>query len=96
VSTAGWRLEVSPTARRALQRLPEKAVGAVAATLDAIARDPCRLGRPLRRELAGRLVARRGSYRVIYEIDDDERLVTILLVGHRADIYRRRRRRLDM
>jgi mRNA interferase RelE/StbE len=29
-----------------------------------------------------------GRYRVIYEIDDAQRFVTILHVGHRKDIYR--------
>lgn len=29
-----------------------------------------------------------GDYRVVYEIDDDRRLVTILHVGHRRDVYR--------
>ena len=42
------------------------------------------------RKLAGRegWRIRVGDYRVIYEIDDDERVVTILHVGHRRDIYR--------
>lgn len=30
---------------------------------------------------------RYGDYRVIYEIDDVERRVTILDIGHRKDIY---------
>ena len=29
-----------------------------------------------------------GNYRVIYEIDDDHHLVTILHIGHRKDVYR--------
>ncbi len=29
-----------------------------------------------------------GSYRVIYEIDDPNHLITILHVGHRRDVYR--------
>ncbi|MDQ3637697.1 MAG: type II toxin-antitoxin system RelE/ParE family toxin [Actinomycetota bacterium] len=29
-----------------------------------------------------------GVYRVIYEVDDDQRVVTVLQVGHRRDIYR--------
>jgi mRNA interferase RelE/StbE len=29
-----------------------------------------------------------GDYRVIYEIDDEQRTVTVLQVGHRRDIYR--------
>jgi len=29
-----------------------------------------------------------GDYRVIYEIDDVQRTVTVLHVGHRRDVYR--------
>jgi mRNA interferase RelE/StbE len=29
-----------------------------------------------------------GDYRVIYEIDDEQRVVTVLHVGHRRDVYR--------
>ncbi len=29
-----------------------------------------------------------GDYRVIYEIDDEQKTVTILHVGHRRDVYR--------
>jgi mRNA interferase RelE/StbE len=42
------------------------------------------------RKLAGRegWRIRSGSFRVIYEIDDGQRLVTILHVGNRRDVYR--------
>ncbi|MGA2804330.1 MAG: type II toxin-antitoxin system RelE/ParE family toxin [Acidimicrobiales bacterium] len=42
------------------------------------------------REPAGLWAARRGSYRVVYEIDDEAAAVTVLRIDHRADIYRRR------
>jgi mRNA interferase RelE/StbE len=29
-----------------------------------------------------------GNYRVVYEIDDSDRMVTVLHVGHRRDVYR--------
>ena len=29
-----------------------------------------------------------GDYRVVYEIDDSGRMVTVLHVGHRRDVYR--------
>jgi mRNA-degrading endonuclease RelE of RelBE toxin-antitoxin system len=48
------------------------------------------LGKPLRFELEGLWSARRGPYRVIYEIDDATRTITVVAVGHRADVYRRR------
>ena len=42
------------------------------------------------RKLSGRdgWRIRVGDYRVIYEIDDEAREVTVLDVGHRRDIYR--------
>ncbi len=32
--------------------------------------------------------ARRGTYRILYEIDDVERVVRVLDVSHRGDVYR--------
>jgi mRNA interferase RelE/StbE len=32
--------------------------------------------------------ARRGTYRVIYRIDDKARVVTVVDVAHRRDVYR--------
>jgi len=34
--------------------------------------------------------ARRGIYRVLYEIDDDNRIVLVAAVEHRSDAYRSR------
>lgn len=80
-----------PTAVRQLERLPERYATAVAELLPAIAANPRRLGKPLRFELEGQWVARRGPYRVIYAIDEGARTVTVLAIAHRADVYRRRR-----
>jgi mRNA interferase RelE/StbE len=41
-------------------------------------------------ELAGLHSARRGDYRVIYRIDDEDRRVDVLAIEHRAEVYRRR------
>lgn len=29
-----------------------------------------------------------GDYRVVYEVDDEQRVVTVLHVGYRKDVYR--------
>lgn len=29
-----------------------------------------------------------GAYRVVYEVDDGTRIVTVLHIGHRRDVYR--------
>jgi mRNA-degrading endonuclease RelE of RelBE toxin-antitoxin system len=38
--------------------------------------------------LDDRFSARRGMYRVIHRIDDKARVVTVVDVGHRRDVYR--------
>jgi mRNA interferase RelE/StbE len=35
-----------------------------------------------------RFSARRGTYRIIYGIDDKNRVVTVVDVDHRRDVYR--------
>jgi len=54
----------------------------------ALVEDPYRAGRALRSELAGIFSARRGTYRVLYRIDDERREVLFLRVDHRRDVYR--------
>jgi mRNA interferase RelE/StbE len=77
-------------ARRDMHRLPPRVVAAVVEfAFGDLAREPRRVGKPLRRELAGVFSARRGPYRVLYRIDDDRSTVSILRVDHRADVYRR-------
>ena len=78
----------SPTAQRALQRLPEKVAAAVIEFVyGPLAQNPHRVGKPLRFELEGLHSARRGDFRLLYRITDK---VTIVAVEHRSDAYRRR------
>jgi mRNA interferase RelE/StbE len=77
-------------ARRELDRLPISVAAAVLETLAAIVENPRRLGKPLVFEHEGRFSARRGPYRIIYGLLEDERLVRVVAVGHRRDVYRRR------
>jgi len=83
-------LVVAPTARRQLtDALPEAvAVAAYEFIVGPLLDNPHRVGRRLQAPLDDRHTARRGTYRVIYRIDDDARTVSILDVVHRRDAYR--------
>ena len=84
-----YRVELMGPARRSLaERLPE-AVAAAVLELCAgpLAENPGRVGKPLFGPLAGCHGARRGTYRVVYRIDEQRRLVLVLDVAHRRDIY---------
>jgi mRNA interferase RelE/StbE len=87
---APWSVQLSPTAVRALDRLPHKIAAAivefVTGTLPA---DPYRLSKPLRFEFEGWRVARRGDYRVTFRALEDDRVPYIGRIEHRAHVYRR-------
>lgn len=85
-------VRVQPAARRALaERLPEAVAAAVLEFLDGpLAENPLRAGKPLAGPFAGCLGARRGTYRVIYRVDLDRRIVQVLDIDHRSTAYRRR------
>ena len=85
-----FRILIAPPARRALEStLPEFIAAAAWEFIqDPLAENPHRVGKPLKGDLSGFWSARRGEYRVVYEIDDDVVTVIILRIGHRRDIYR--------
>jgi mRNA-degrading endonuclease RelE of RelBE toxin-antitoxin system len=61
----------------------------VLALLDGeLATEPRRVGKPLRPPLDGTWSARRGTYRILYEIDDDAHTVLVTAIEARADAYR--------
>jgi mRNA interferase RelE/StbE len=83
----GQRHEIrfQPAARRAIaQRLPE---GVAAAALKfceaALAVSPHRVGKPLFGLLAGCHGARRGTYRIIYRMEKNGRIVHVLDIDQR-------------
>jgi mRNA-degrading endonuclease RelE of RelBE toxin-antitoxin system len=47
---------------------------------------PYRVGKRLLPPLDDRYSARRGTYRIIYRIDDATRVVTVVDIGHRRDV----------
>ncbi len=86
-----YEVEITPEGLRHLNRLPEKVPEAALATaFGPIAENPQRLGKRLPGDLEGLLSARRGDYRIIYEIFEDEKIVLIHRVQHRRDVYRPR------
>jgi mRNA-degrading endonuclease RelE of RelBE toxin-antitoxin system len=89
VTDAPYELRVTGPAQRQLERLAEgTATAIVEFLLTALVEQPQRVGGRLQRELAGLHSARRGAYRVIYEIDEEQRAVIVLRIDHRSRVYR--------
>jgi mRNA-degrading endonuclease RelE of RelBE toxin-antitoxin system len=84
------QIRFQPAARRAIaERLPETVAAAVLEFCEAtLAVNPHRVGKPLFGPLAGCHGARRGTYRIVYRIEENTRTVHVLDIDHRAEIYR--------
>jgi mRNA-degrading endonuclease RelE of RelBE toxin-antitoxin system len=84
-------VEIAPEGLRHLKRTPDKVRAAVLATIfGSIAENPQRAGKPLRGELEGLYSARRGEFRVIYEIDEAAGVVLVHRAKHRRGAHRGR------
>ena len=81
---------LSRQARRNLtEHVPAEVAAAAMATIDGpIAANPHRVGKPLDEPFDGYYSARRGTYRIIYRIDEDKHAVEIHSIRHRRDAYR--------
>jgi mRNA interferase RelE/StbE len=85
-----YEVEITPEGLRHLNRLPDKVrAAALEAIFGSIAENPQRAGKPLRGELEGRYSARRGEFRVIYEIDEAAGVVLLHRAKDRWSAHRR-------
>ena len=84
---ASYRLRFRKSVRRDLRPIPQRDVRRILKRIEALVDDP----RPAGSEkLSGqeRYRVRQGNYRILYEIIDEELIVTVVKVGHRRHVYR--------
>jgi mRNA interferase RelE/StbE len=87
VEEVAYRIEVTPRALKDLKALPKRERQRVAEQIDALKADPRPTGC---RKLKGRedfYRIRVGSYRVVYQIENEILLILIVRVGDRKEIY---------
>lgn len=82
-----YTIAILRRAQKELSDLPQNSYARVRDEIRRLAEEPRPNGS---QKLAGRSGwrIRVGSYRVVYEIDDTNHLITIMHVGHRRDVYR--------
>jgi mRNA interferase RelE/StbE len=85
-----YEIRLSRPARRALaNELPEAvATACLEFIYRSLATEPYRVGNPLRPPATPHYAARRGQFRVIYDIRQEEVVVEEITIMHRRDVYR--------
>ncbi|MGO1320670.1 MAG: type II toxin-antitoxin system RelE family toxin [Galactobacter sp.] len=87
-----WRIVFRARAKRDLAETlpPTVAAAAFEFIRGPLAENPRRVGKQLREPLAPLYSARRGEYRVIYNLREEEIVVEVVTVTHRREAYRQR------
>ena len=84
---AEYQLIIKPSAVKEIDRLPTNVAARVVGKIKALARTPRPVGVKKLEGEPARWRVRAGDWRVIYAIDDGERVVDILYVRHRSKAY---------
>jgi mRNA interferase RelE/StbE len=86
---AQFDVVLTASALRSLESIPPRIVEPLVSFIfGGLAEFPRKRGNPLQRELEGKWAARRGDYRILYELDETAFRMTVLKIAHRANAYR--------
>ncbi|PIR80288.1 MAG: hypothetical protein COU25_00685 [Candidatus Levybacteria bacterium CG10_big_fil_rev_8_21_14_0_10_35_13] len=81
-----YKLHIASKARRELKKISQIHREAIISAFVELQENPF-IGRPLTRELTGKFSYRVGVFRIIYKVNDQDKIVQILTAGHRSTVY---------
>lgn len=82
-----YTVRIKRSAAKALEAIARADRQRLIEAIDRLADNPA-AGSVLKGELSGLRRVRVGSYRIVYEVQDDQLVVLVVRIGHRRDIYR--------
>lgn len=83
-----YSIRIKQSAAKALARIDRPERQRIIDRIDLL-RDNPGAGSVLKGELSGLRRVRVGTYRVVYEIRDQELVILVVRIGHRREVYRR-------
>jgi len=83
-----YRIELTPAAQRDLKALARSTLRDIDRSILSLAENPRPRGVKKLKGVRDLYRQRAGDYRIIYQVQDDVRLVTVVRVRHRRDVYR--------
>ena len=81
-----YNLEILRRAQKELANLPEETYLKIYETVQNLAEDPRPSGCLKLKGREGWRI-RVGNYRVLYRIEDQQQIITVVHIGHRRDVY---------
>jgi mRNA interferase RelE/StbE len=89
MSAAMFEIVLTREAQKDYEKLDKNAAKRVNRCLDSLRENPLQYPQaiPLKGNLSGYFRQRVGDWRVVYNVDTDARVVTILQIAHRSKVY---------
>ena len=88
-----WKIRATQEASRLLSSFHPETKKQLKQSLNELRRNPY-IGKDLREELAGFKSLRQNKYRIIYNINDEEKIIQIFYIARKKDIYEQFRKLL--
>lgn len=82
-----FKLFFKASAEKELRRIPQPHLGKLLQKITGLSSQPRPQGVQMLRGDTRYYRLRHGDYRVIYEISDEDRIITIIKIGHRREVY---------
>jgi len=84
---AKYKISIKSTAAKELEDIPKKELRKIIKRIQSLAENPRAQGA---QKLSGQeqYRVRQGDYRIVYSIKDKDRIIDIVKIGHRREIYR--------
>jgi mRNA interferase RelE/StbE len=82
-----YKLVIKPSAAKDLDRIPQKDLKRIIHRIQGLCENPRGPG-SRKLSVQNNYRVRQGDYRIVYTIDEDSKVVLILKVGQRSDVYR--------
>ncbi len=84
---ASYSLFLKPSAEKELRKVPAPFLEKVFAKIGTLSESPRPFGVKLMKGEQRSYRLRQGDYRIVYDIDDVARVVTVIKIGHRREVY---------
>lgn len=81
-----YTIKLTARAKKELKNISKRHKVAIGVVFEELKEYP-RIGKPLKRDLIGRFSVRVGVYRIIYTVNEIDKIIYIITDGHRSTIY---------
>ncbi len=87
MASYSYSLFFKRSAEKELRKIPSQYLAKIMSRIHTLSRDPRPQGVQFLKGEGRYYRLRQGDYRIVYEVDDVHKIVTVIKIGHRREVY---------